>query len=76
MEYLMNINSEAPAPMTDTHERMMECVLAVIQYTLKDDEGLAFLRCWNEGDFRAIREEWPDAPEEVFWADPLYKRKD
>ena len=62
--------------MSDTQERMMECVLAVIQYTLKDDEGLAFLQCWNGGDFQAIREEWPDAPEEVFWADPLYKRKD
>lgn len=61
--------------MIDTQERMMKCVLAVIQYTLKDEDGLLFLRCWNEGDFQAIRKEWPDAPEEVFWADPLYKEE-
>lgn len=62
--------------MADTHERMVKCLLAAIQYTLKDEDGLVFLQCWNEGDFQAIRKEWPDAPEEVFWADPLYKRKD
>lgn len=62
--------------MSDTQERMLKCVLAVIQYTLKDEDGLVFLRYWNEGEFQAIREYWPDAPEEVFWADPLYKRGD
>lgn len=44
-----------------------------IQFALENDEGLAFLRCWNEGDFQAIRDEWPEAPEEVFiGADPLH----
>ena len=64
--------------MSDTHERMMNCLLAVIQYALKDEyrDGLLFLRCWNEGEFQAIRKYWPDAPEEVFRADPLYKRGD
>lgn len=62
--------------MVNTYEEMLKCLLAVIQYTLKDKDGLLFLRLWNEGNFQAIREEWPDAPEEVFWADPLYKRKD
>lgn len=62
--------------MVNTYEEMLKCLLAVIQYTLKDEDGLAFLQCWNGGDFQAIRKEWPDAPEEVFWADPLYERKD
>lgn len=44
---------------------------AAIEFALSDDEGIAFLECFNEGDFEAIREEWPDAPEEVFvGADP------
>jgi hypothetical protein len=45
-----------------------------IQFALKDDEGLLFLRHWNQGDFDLIRREWPDAPEGVYiGADPLYK---
>lgn len=49
------------------------CV-AAIQFALETDEGLPFLRCWNEGDFDAIRNEWPEAPEAVFiGADPLHK---
>jgi hypothetical protein len=47
--------------------------VAAIQFALKAEEGLEFLRCWNEGNFVAIRKEWPEAPEEVFiGADPLY----
>ena len=47
--------------------------IAAIQFALETDEGLTFLRCWNEGDFKAIRDEWPEAPEEVFiGADPLH----
>ena len=41
--------------------------------SLETDDGLAFLRCWNEGNFEAIRSEWPEAPESVFvGADPLH----
>ena len=50
--------------------------VAAIQYALQSgsEERIQFLRCWNEGEFDAIRNEWPDAPEEVFiGADPLYK---
>ena len=37
------------------------------------DDPIAFLRCWNEGDFDSIRDEWPEAPEGVFaGADPLH----
>ncbi len=52
---------------------MADAAVAEIQFALETDEGMAFLRCCNEGDFVAIREEWPEAPEEVFiGADPLY----
>ena len=49
---------------------------AVIDYMLGKgymESPLEFLRCWNEGNFDALREEWPDAPEEIYLADPLYK---
>lgn len=39
---------------------------AAIQFALETDDGLTFLRCWNEGNFDAIRREWPEAPEAVF----------
>lgn len=51
---------------------------AVISYMLGkgyNEEPLEFLRCWNEGNFKALREEWSDAPEEIYFADPLYKGK-
>ena len=51
---------------------------AVIDYILGKgymESPLEFLRCWNEGNFDALREEWPDAPEEIYFADPLYKGK-
>lgn len=48
--------------------------LAAIQFALTADEGFEFLRCWHQGDFPAIRKEWPEAPEAVFiGADPLHK---
>ncbi len=47
--------------------------VAAIQFALETDDGLAFLRCWNEGNFEAIRREWPEAPVSVFvGADPLH----
>lgn len=52
-----------------------DAAVAAIAYALdfRTDSAMEFLRCWNEGDFDAIRNEWPDAPEEVFiGADPLY----
>lgn len=48
--------------------------IAAIAFALETDDGLEFLRCWNEGDFAAIRREWPEAPAEVFiGADPLHE---
>lgn len=55
-----------------------ECFKAVISYILGKgymESPIEFLRCWNEGNFEALREEWPDAPEEIYLADPLYKGK-
>lgn len=50
--------------------------VAAIQFALETDDGLAFLRCWNEGNFEAVRREWPEAPEDVFiGADPLHPKK-
>lgn len=52
---------------------------AVIGYMLGKgymESPMEFLRCWNEGNFDALREEWPDAPEEIYLADPLYKGED
>ena len=46
--------------------------VAAIQFALSGEDGLAFLRCWNEGDFDACRREWPEAPVECYiGADPL-----
>lgn len=46
------------------------CWRAVVQFALENEDGKDFLRCWNEGRFDVIREEWPEAPEAVFLADP------
>ena len=46
---------------------------AAIKFSLTTEEPMAFLRCWNEGNFAAIRDEWPEVPEAVFaGADPLH----
>lgn len=61
----------------DSDEPDPSCAFnAAIDYTLScgiGDGGLEFLACWREGNFSAIRREWPDAPDAVFkGADPLY----
>lgn len=50
-----------------------DATVAAIEFALRTDEGLEFLRCWMHGNFEAIRKEWSDAPEDVFvGADPLH----
>ena len=46
---------------------------AVISHILANpcDSPLEFLRCWNQGDFDVLREEWPEASEDIYLADPL-----
>ena len=74
----------ATATLIADHKRLSEtrtsvegcnAAVAAIQFALEDAEesALDFLRCWNEGEFDAIRKEWPEAPEAVFiGADPLH----
>jgi len=53
-----------------------EASIAAIQFALEAEEGLEFLRLWNESEFEAIREEWPDCPEECFiGAEVGYKQR-
>lgn len=48
--------------------------VAAIEFALKDDDGLIFLRLWNDGEFEVIRAEWENVPDEVFiGADPLFQ---
>ncbi len=47
-----------------------------LENATSDHDGMEFLRCWNEGAFDTIRDQWPEAPEEVFiGADPLHYKK-
>ena len=58
-------------------ERANAAFNAVIAYMLGDgrwEEPMEFLRCWNEGNFDALRKEWPEAPLEIYYADPLADR--
>jgi hypothetical protein len=51
-----------------------DAAVAAIGYVLDHpcESPMEFLRCWNEGNFEALRKEWPDVPVEVFiGADPL-----
>ncbi|WP_313026676.1 hypothetical protein [Pseudomonas lopnurensis] len=53
-----------------------DAAVAAIEYALSDDDPMAFLRCWFEGNFEVLRSEWPNVPDEVFiGADPLFKPK-
>ncbi|MFP3609237.1 hypothetical protein SB778_03870 [Paraburkholderia sp. SIMBA_050] len=37
-----------------------------IQFALEADEGMTWLRLWNEGEFEACRREWPEAPDDCY----------
>lgn len=65
---------------TDTDQALLEAQRgeaaynAVIDYMLnagRGEEPLQFLHAWNEGDFDALRREWPDAPIAIYYADVL-----
>lgn len=59
--------------LSDARAQNCYAAVAAIQYALENDEGLEFLRRWNQGDFDVLRREWPDVPDEVFiGADPLF----
>lgn len=55
------------------HDVGDSAAVAAIQFALEADDGMTWLRCWNEGNFEACRREWPETPEECFiGADPLH----
>lgn len=52
----------------------MSSATAAIAFSLSmddADDAMEFLRLWNEGEFNLIRRSWPEAPEEIYGADPL-----
>jgi len=50
-----------------------DAAVAAIEFALRAEEGLEYLRCWNQGDFDVCREEWPEAPEAAYiGADPMH----
>ncbi|MDU9404882.1 hypothetical protein RTH46_20560 [Pseudomonas sp. zfem004] len=54
-----------------------DAAVAAIAYALEHqcESPMEFLRCWNEGNFEALRTEWPEVPAEVFiGADPLHQQ--
>ena len=47
--------------------------IAAIQFALQADEGMVWLRNWNEGEFEICRREWPESPPECYiGADQFY----
>jgi hypothetical protein len=40
--------------------------VAAIQFALSADEGMTWLRLWNEGEFEACRREWPEASDDCY----------
>lgn len=66
--------SVKPYVLVDADELNSDAAVAAIQFALDDDEGMQFLRLWNQGDFDVLRSEWPEAPEDIYiGADPLHK---
>lgn len=53
----------------DTHQDKTEPFAAAseaIKFSIEINEGKKFLQYWLDGDFDAIRKEWPNAPESVY----------
>ncbi|MYM37236.1 hypothetical protein GTP38_23190 [Duganella sp. FT94W] len=53
----------------------MNAAVAAIHFALELTDGteIDFLRVWNEGNFDALRKEWPEAPEAIYiGADPSH----
>jgi len=59
----------SPGPvygLTSAPETRNDPAVAAIQFALKTDDGLTWLRLWNEGEFEACRKEWLDSPAACF----------
>lgn len=47
----------------------------ILEHPGADSEAVNLLETWNEGNFDALRREWPELPEEVYiGADPLHEK--
>lgn len=65
-----------PATATGDAPDTGAAAVAALQFALTAEDGIAFLRLWNEGEFDACRREWPEAPVAVYQgADPLLARR-
>lgn len=42
------------------------CVGSAMEFALSGDDGMEWLRLWNEGCFDECREHWPEAPEACY----------
>jgi len=55
---------------TDEPTTGSDAAVYAIAYALEncegDDDSMAFLRYWNEGEFTVLRNEWENIPDEVF----------
>ena len=50
--------------------------VAAIAYAIdcETDEGLEFLKLWNEGEFQLLRDNWDNIPDKVFiGVEPFFK---
>ncbi|WP_176465249.1 hypothetical protein [Pseudomonas sp. Irchel s3b6] len=70
----------ARTPTEDQHPLDNDTAVAAIGFALEeasgDIDGIEFFRCWNEGDFDSIRDQWPEASEDVLiGADPSYSKR-
>lgn len=64
----------APEPQQDSHEASTAAIMFALDMDTTE-EGMDFLRIWNEGEFDMLREEYPEAPEEVYiGADVLHPK--
>ena len=43
---------------------------------IETDEPATFLRTWREGDWETLRNEWPEAPKEIYPLDALAREYD
>lgn len=71
-----DLPNTATAPDTDILQLQREnsAFAAVVEFMTgpgRTEGAEAFLDCWNKGDFDAVRENWPEAPVAIYYADPL-----
>lgn len=61
-----SFSTEGLLPFTANGPTEGDTFRALVSFLLVTEDPIAFLRCWNEGDFEACRKEWPEAPDELY----------